>query len=112
MVRPPPQPMSRIVSCGLIEMWWRPQSVTAEWLLFIRKSSRRPSHPEGLLDCVTGTSLGATPFPIRCAGSGWPGPRAQGHNPGVADVAVPAAGADARIVGRDAELACLGAFVN
>src|SRR5262249_59121346 len=59
IVRPPPQPMSRIVSCGLIEMWWRPQSVTAEWLLFIRKSSRRPSHPEGLLDCVTGTFLGA-----------------------------------------------------
>jgi hypothetical protein len=32
--------------------------VTAEWLLFIRKSSRRPSNPEGLLDCVTGTFLG------------------------------------------------------
>jgi len=48
-VLPPPQPTSRIVWWFGIEMCSKPQSVSLEWLEFIRHKVNRPSHPVGLL---------------------------------------------------------------
>ena len=49
MVRPPPQPTSSTVNRDSTVVCVRPQSVSFEWLLFIRHRVKRPKNPEGLL---------------------------------------------------------------
>lgn len=52
-VRPPPQPISRILKYFWTEMCERPQSVTPECLAFIFRRTSRPSQPTGFWHCVT-----------------------------------------------------------
>src|SRR5690242_18104569 len=59
MVRPPPQPTSRMVQWGAMETCERPQSVSLEWDLFMRQSVMRPSQPRGFWHCETGVGLAA-----------------------------------------------------
>src|SRR5579864_5611080 len=54
MVRPPPQPTSRIRSFGPIATRSRPQSVSAECERFIRQSTKRPNHPAGFWHWLSG----------------------------------------------------------
>src|ERR1700733_5503041 len=52
-VRPPPQPTSSTVDRDSTVVCVRPQSVSFEWLLFMRHRVKRPSSPVGFLHCVS-----------------------------------------------------------
>src|SRR5690242_7741072 len=59
-VHPPPQPISRIVSRSPTDPCARPQSVSLEWLAFMRHNVKRPNHPLGFLHWLTCALLVAT----------------------------------------------------